>query len=186
MNAFEDIVAQYLGTQGYWVKQSVKVEISKEDKRNLGKPSMPRPEIDLVALNMKENELLLIEVKSYFDSYGVYYEAVSGTGTSKREKEDTERYRLLTDIDFRKLITKRLREQFIKEGFMDINTRVNYALAAGKIHSKRDEEKINAYFLKKGWILFSPSNIKGKMKELSEKGWEDNIITITSKLIMRE
>jgi len=62
MNAFEDIVKLYLEEKGYWVRQSVKVGISGDDKKALKLSTMPRPEIDLVALNMKENELLLVEV----------------------------------------------------------------------------------------------------------------------------
>ena len=73
MNVFEDIVAQYLENQGYWVKQSVKVNISVKDKRTIGLPTMPRPEIDIVAFRAKGNELLMIEAKSYIDSQGVYF-----------------------------------------------------------------------------------------------------------------
>ena len=62
MNAFEDTVKQYLEEEGYWVRQSVKVNIQKQDRRDTGTYSMPRPEIDLVGLSVKENELLLIEV----------------------------------------------------------------------------------------------------------------------------
>ena len=59
-------------------------------------PSMPTPEIDLVALDVKEDELLLVEVKSLLDSYGVYFEAVSD------EKDKVaERYRLFTNRKFR-------------------------------------------------------------------------------------
>jgi len=64
MNAFENIVRMFLEGKGYWVRQSVKVHISKEDKKALRLDTMPRPEIDLVALNVKESELLLVEVKS--------------------------------------------------------------------------------------------------------------------------
>ena len=54
MNAFEEIVAQYLEALGYWVRRSVKVNISKDDKKAIGLPTMPRPEIDIVALNVEE------------------------------------------------------------------------------------------------------------------------------------
>jgi len=180
MNAFEDIVKLYLESEGYWIRQSVKVEISKEDKRAIDLPTMPRPEIDLVALNVKENELLLIEVKSYLDSYGVYFEAVS-------DKDDklAERYRLFTNETFRKIVTAKLREEYLKQGLINENTKMNYALAAGNIHSAADELKISEHFSQQGWILFSPKKIKDKVKELSQKGWEDNLVTITAKLILR-
>jgi len=180
MNAFEDIVRLYLEEEGYWVRQSVKVNISKQDKRDIGAFSMPRPEIDLVALNMKENELLLIEVKSFLDSYGVYSEAITD------EKDVfSKRYRLFTDSIFRKVVTKRLREEYLEQGLVNENTKINYALAAGHIHYPEDELKIREYFSKpeRGWKLFSPKDIKDKIRKMSEKGWEDNLVTITAKLI---
>jgi len=181
MNAFEDIVRLYLEEEGYWVRQSVKVNISKQDKRDIGTFSMPRPEIDLVALSVKENELLLVEVKSLLDSYGVYFEAVSD------EKDKlAERYRLFTNSKFREVVTKSLREEYLKQGLINEKTKLNYALAAGKIHFSEDESKIRDYFSKKGWKLFSPRQIKERIKELAEKGWEDNLITITAKLTLRD
>ena len=184
MNAFEDIVRLYLEEEGYWVRQSVKVNISKQDKRDIGTFSMPTPEIDLVALNVRENELLLIEVKSLLDSYGVYFEAVSGKVSKAYEKKDTKRYRLFNDSKFRGIVTKRLKEEYLERGLINERTKINYALAAGHIHYSEDEEKIREYFSKeKGkWKLFSPEDIKDKIKKFSEKGWEDNLVTMTAKL----
>jgi len=180
VNAFENIIKLYLEEEGYWVRQSVKVNISTEDKKAIGLPTMPRPEIDLVALNMKENELLLIEVKSLLDSYGVYFEAVSD------EKDElASRYRLFTDGKYRTIVTKRLREAYLKQGLINKDTTINYGLAAGHIHSG-NEAQIGEYFLRKGWKLFTPEEIKGKVKELSTKGWEDDLITMTAKLILKK
>ena len=70
------------------------------------------------------------------------------------------------------------------KGLINSETRINYGLAAGHIHSTDDEERIRQYFSKQKekWILFSPKDIKEKIKELANKGWEDNILTITAKL----
>ena len=131
MNAFENIIAQYLESEGYWVKQSVKIEkVTKEDKRTMNLYSMPRPEIDTVALNMKENELLLVEVKSYLDSPGVWSEAVAGKDTDYYNK----RYKLFNNDKYRKIVTERLFEQYLGQGLINKRTKVNYALAAGKIY----------------------------------------------------
>jgi len=182
VNAFEDIVKLYLEEEGYWVRQSVKVKISKQDKRDLLTYSMPTPEIDLVAFNVKENELLLIEVKSFLDSQGVYFDVVCD---EKGKYENSKYYKLFTNKRFRNVITKRLSEEYLKQGLINEKTKVNFALAAGKIHSG-DESKIYDYFSKRGWKLFSPKNIKEKVRELSEKSWEDNLVTITAKLILRD
>jgi hypothetical protein len=180
VNAFENIVKLYLEEEGYWVRQSVKVDISKEDKKAIGLPTMPRPDIDLVALNVRSNELLLIEVKSLLDSYGVYFEAVSD------EKDKlAERYRLFTDSKYRKIVTNRLREAYLKQGLINEQTTINYGLAAGNIHSG-NELHIRAHFLRKGWKLFTPEQIKERVKRLSTKGWEDDLITMTAKLILKK
>lgn len=101
MNAFEELVMIYLRHRGYWVIPSVKVDITKQDKRDIGKPAMPRPEIDLVAYKAKENKLFLVEAKSYPDSYGVGFAGVSGNNA-----RDAKRYKLFTDKPFVKLFQK--------------------------------------------------------------------------------
>lgn len=181
MNAFEDIIALYLEEEGYWVRQSVKVErISKTDKRAIGTYSMPTPEIDIVALNMKRNELLLLEVKSYLDSQGVDFESLS----DKNSKLGG-RYRLFNNKTYREIVTERLKEEYLKRGLIKKNTEISYGLAAGKIYSAWDESKISDYFIKRGWKLFLPKQIKAKIRELSDKRWEDNLVTMTAKLILR-
>jgi hypothetical protein len=45
MNAFEDIVKQRLKAEGYWVRHSVKLEISPSDKKTVGLTTVPRPEM---------------------------------------------------------------------------------------------------------------------------------------------
>lgn len=179
MNAFEELVMIYLRHKGYWVIPSVKVDITKRDKREIGKPSMPRPEIDLVAYKAKGNTLFLIEAKSYLDSYGVGFEGVSGKDT-----EDAKRYKLFTEEVRREIVSKRLREDFINQGLINEETKINYGLAAGKTYSD-DEQKIQDYFSKKGWLFISPTELKKTIRALEERGWEDNIATITAKLILR-
>jgi hypothetical protein len=172
MNAFEEIVKQYLEAEGYWVRPSVKVEISKDDKKAIGLPTMPRPEIDLVALNVRGNELLLVEVKSLLDSYGVWFESVSGEDPNPKYRKW---FRLFNDNRFREIVTKRLREEYLNQGLINENTKINYALAAGKIHSSADESKIREYFSKQeeGWILFSPKDIKDKGRGIKGEGFTD-------------
>ncbi len=183
MNAFEDIVKLYLEEEGYWVRQSVKVNISKEAKREIGLPTMPRPEIDLIALNMKENELLLVEVKSFLDSQGVWF-GYNIIGEFPPDSWAARRYRLFANSTFREVVTKKLREEFLQKGLVNEKTKINYALAVGKFYSS-SESDTKAFFSKEGWKLFTPQQIKEKIRELAEKGWEDNLATITAKLILR-
>ena len=65
MEAFEQIVARVFDRDGYWIKQSYKVDVTKEEKRLIGTHSMPRVEIDLLAFRAIENVVHVIECKSY-------------------------------------------------------------------------------------------------------------------------
>lgn len=71
MELFEGIIKTLLEHEGYWVRQSFKVNVTKKEKRAIGKHSITRPEIDLLAFKPGINEVLVIEAKSYFDSPGV-------------------------------------------------------------------------------------------------------------------
>ena len=42
MDSFEQVVAEILWREGYWVRASVKVELTKEEKREIDLPSSPR------------------------------------------------------------------------------------------------------------------------------------------------
>jgi len=179
MNAFEDIVARYLEEKGYWVRQSVKVHITKADKVVIGTPSMPTPEIDLVAFNTRRNELLLVEVKSYLDSYGVWLEAVNG-----KDVDAAARYKLFTNPTFRRIVTDRLVEDYLNLGLVKKGAKIGHALAAGNIHAG-NEAAIASYFKQQGWKLFTPEEIKSFVKRLVSKPWSDDLITMTAKLAMR-
>jgi hypothetical protein len=78
MDAFERVVAELFWARNYWVRTSVKVELTKAQKVELDNHSMPRPEIDLVAYRAAENELLVLECKSYLNSRGVTFAEVCG------------------------------------------------------------------------------------------------------------
>jgi hypothetical protein len=42
MDAFENLVAMLLRRDGYWTATSVKVELTKDEKRAIGRVSSPR------------------------------------------------------------------------------------------------------------------------------------------------
>lgn len=71
MDYFESIIKTLLESESYWVRQSFKVNLTKEEKRNVGKHTIPRPEIDLLAYKPNQNKILAIEVKSFLYSSGV-------------------------------------------------------------------------------------------------------------------
>ena len=48
MDAFEQVVSEILWMDGYWVRNSVKVGLTKEEIVSLSRPSSPRWELDVV------------------------------------------------------------------------------------------------------------------------------------------
>jgi hypothetical protein len=48
MDAFEQVVAEILWTNGHWTQTSYKVSLTKEEKRRIGRASSPRWDIDVL------------------------------------------------------------------------------------------------------------------------------------------
>lgn len=184
MDAFEQIIGQLLEEEKYWIRNSVKIDLTKEEKRNIETPCTPRPEIDIVAFDPKLNTIYLLEVKSFLDSSGVVYEHVA-----INQKKQSGRYKLLTSENFRKVISERLLADWIKKGTITNKTSVKYGLIAGKVHSDRKnpnrEQDLKKYFLDKEWLFWGPTEIKEKMVKLAEKGYENNAVTIATKILTR-
>lgn len=71
MDYFEGLVKTILEHEGYWVRQSFKINLTKQEKRDIGKHSIPRPEIDILAHKATSDSVIAFEAKSYLDSPGV-------------------------------------------------------------------------------------------------------------------
>lgn len=117
MDSFEQVVATILDREGYWVRTSVKVGLTPEEKREIGRPSAPRWELDVVAYSGSRNELLVVECKSYLDSYGVRTTSFDG---SKADEET--RYKLFSDDVLRRVVLSRLEKQLASQR-ADLSTR---------------------------------------------------------------
>ena len=167
MESFEEIVKVLLEEDNYWVRQSEKVNLSKEEKKKTGKPSIPRPEIDLVALEQSENHILVLEVKSYFDSQGV---KISELDTEHATTKG--RYKLFTNKNYRDIVLTRLKEDFINCGLADKKTEFTLGLIAGNVCQNKTED-IRRLFEEKGWFFFEARGnktpcISPRKKRLSE------------------
>jgi len=179
MDSFETIVAQLLIEDGFWVMTSIKVDLTKEEKKKINKPTTPRPEIDIIAFNLKNNTLFLIEVKSFLDSRGVVLNELQ-----KKSDIQKGRYKLLTSDKYRNIISKRLFEDLSKKGLINTKTKISYGLIAGNVYQNKEVE-IKEYFNNKKWLFWGPSEIKSKVINLSLKGYENNPVTIASKIILK-
>ena len=177
MDAFENLVAMLLKRDGYWTSIGVKVELTKAEKRKVGRPSSPRWEIDVVAYKGSTNELLAVECKSFLDSRGVQFH---GGGF-----EPPERYKLFTDSRLQKTVLGRLRKQLVASGACRRAPKVTLALAAGKIASNTPVDELRAQFAKRGWRLIDPDWIYERLKTASASGYENDMACVVSKLILR-
>ena len=61
MNAFEQLVSEILWMQGYWVRTSVKVELTKTEKKRIGRPSSPRLGTGCCCVFGRDNTLRIVE-----------------------------------------------------------------------------------------------------------------------------
>src|SRR5207247_3371541 len=127
-------VATILQHSGYWVRSSFKVDLTKAEKVQLGRPSLPRPELDLVAYKGQGNVVRVVECKSYLDSGGVSISAFDGTN-----EKFAERFKLLLRDDWRATVERRLVRQLCDSGLTEKRPQVIWCLAAVKVKSTEDE-----------------------------------------------
>ncbi len=179
MDHFESIVCTLLEAEGYWVRRSFKVNLTKQEKRSTGKHSIPRPEIDILAMKVTTGEVLAIEVKSFFDSPGVKlkhveaeYDVAKGT------------YKLFTSTRYRDVVFSRLRQDLLDNGMIDVDCKIRLGLAVGKVYGK-NSQPMREFMKSRDWFFWSPEDIKEKVTELASQGYANDPSIITAKILMR-
>ena len=179
MGHFEAIIRTLLEADHYWVQSSFKVELTREEKRKVGKPSIPRPEIDLLALDFAKNEVLVVEAKSSFDSPGVRLEELA-------EDHDIPdgHYKLFTSKRYRAIVFNRLLLQLCEHGMAVADTKMSLVLAAGNVY-KDQTAAIQELFLTRDFLLWSPSDIRDKITALAKRGYENDPAIIAAKILLR-
>ena len=179
MDHFESILTTLLEADGYWVRQSYKVNLTPEEKRRIGKPSIPRPELDLLALDFKRNALIALEAKSFLDSPGVKFKELALKHTVPEG-----RYKLFTCARYREVVAEGLLRDLMRNGMVNQKTKLHWGLAAGKVY-RNEVEQIAAFMESKGWFFWSPEDIRRKVQELASQGYENNAAIITAKILLR-
>jgi hypothetical protein len=181
MDAFESLVAMILEREGYWVKSSYKVELTKEEKRYIGRPSSPRWELDLIAYKGSDNELLIVECKSFLDSPGVRFRGFDGSSQS-----DAARYKLFNEARLRETVFRRLAAQLQDLGACAESPAAHLCLAAGKIATEDDRLKLKEHFAERGWKLFDDDWLREKLLRVSSSGYENQVAAIVAKLLLND
>jgi hypothetical protein len=178
MDAFEQLVAEILWREGYWVRNSVKVELTKEEKRAVGKPTSPRWELDVVAYSARDNLLNVVECKSWFDYRGVTL------GMFDANNKMASRFKLFTDPNLRKVVFSRLRKQFADIGACRPNPKVRLCLACGHIASEKNRDGMRKLFKKERWELWDEVWLSDRLKEMAGGGYENHISAVVAKLLV--
>ena len=177
MDAFEGLISMLLRHEGYWTTPSFKVDLTKEDKQRINRPSSPRWELDLVAYRGSTNDILVVECKSYLDSRGVLFR----NGTFKSEA----RYKLFTDSVLRSVVLARLAEQLQSTQACAPSPNIRLCLAVGKIAGGSDKAELENHFASNGWFLFDPDWIRDGLRNASKRGYENDVAFVVSKILLR-
>ena len=178
MDAFEQIVDGLFRQMGYWTQTGYKINLTPDEKRAIGKSSMPRPEIDILAYKPVANELLWIECKSYLDSYGVWYGSFLPNG------KGAERYKIFTDENYRKIASERLLLQVVDSGLVLPNPNLRFCLVAGKVR-KQGREDLQGYFESQNWQFYDDIWLRQRLNDLAQIGYENNIAVMVAKLFAK-
>lgn len=180
MHAFEGIISSLLSRSGYWVRSAVKVELTKDEKREIGRPSSPRWELDLVGYSVARNELLILECKSYLDSTGV-----SLADLVSPDSRYASRYKLFTEPTLFSVVSQRLVAQLLKEGACREAPVVRLGMAVGKIASGTTAESLGSAFAERGWVLWGPDHIVAELRRLASDGYDNSAAAMVAKLLLR-
>jgi hypothetical protein len=176
MDAFEHIVSRIFENRGYWVRVGYKVELSAAEKRKLGNPNMPRPEIDVLAYKPEARELLLIECKGF--ASGVDYKSLSDP-----QSRNAYRFRLFHKKALYNAVVNQLKQQLTSENSLaEGKCLVKLCLVPAAIKGG-DEGKLRALFAKKGWGFYTPQWLLKELKSFNERGYENDVVTFVVKLL---
>lgn len=181
MDAFEQVVASLLERDGFWVRSCVKVDLSKEEKRAIGRYSSPRWELDLVAYKGGTNELWIVECKSYLDSGGVGISAFDGSNP-----KFAGRFKLFNSSILFDTVVRRLCAQLVAKGACAPNPTVRLLLAAGRIATDAHRAHLREHFDAHGWLLWDEAELKKRITALSDESYENAVASVVSKLLLRE
>lgn len=185
MDAFESVIAMLLrsggledGSEKYWTITGFKVNLSREEKRSIGRATTPRWEIDVVAYNARKNEVLAVECKSFLNSGGVMF----CEGRFKAPK----RYKLFAEEKTRQVVLNALKAQLVDSGLCRENPSVRLCLAVGKLGAKCDRDGLCKHLLQEcdGKLLDSEW-INDRILALPGSQYENEVAHVAVKLYHR-
>lgn len=178
IDAFEQLAADIFWNEGYWVRTSVKVELTREEKIRIGRHSTLRWEIDLIAYRATTNELLALECKSYLDSGGVH------AAHFEPGAKYAHRYKLFHDALLRETVLERLRLQCVERCLCPANVTVHLGLIYGHA-TKTNAALLKLKFEEAGWALYDDDWLFGHLEQMAAGSYENSTATVVAKMLLR-
>ena len=179
MDYFEGLIRTLMERENFWTRQSHKVNLTKEEKRAIGKPSIPRPEIDLLLFDKVCNEVIALEAKSYLDSPGVSLDELK-----ESHEIPAGRYKLFPCQNYREIVFSRLKQDLLTSRLADETTSIRLGLAAGNVH-KKQEDKVRQLCDSRNWFFLGPSQIKKRVVAFAGEPYENDPFVISAKIALR-
>jgi hypothetical protein len=177
MDAFEELAAEVFRADGYWVQRGYKIELSTADKRSLDNPSMPRPEIDLVAYKAATGELLSLECKSYFDSGGIHAKDLLPGGRYPQ------RYKMFVNAALRTMVLERLVDQLCANGSVAGRPQPRLGLVFGYA-TPANITMLEEHFSRHNWALFGPAWLRQHLQAMALRSYDNQIASVVAKLLL--
>lgn len=179
MNAFEQIVGAILCLDGYRTRHLFHVPLTKRERQGLRSPTMPRPELDLIAYKPATNELLVVEGKSYVNSRGVL-----AAEFRKNGHRSFKRYKLFNNRKLWSTVRAALTRCLRKRGASRPRPVIKHCLAAGHIASAADRQRLHGLFGKRGWRLIDDVEIARKLSAASRTAYADDVAVLAAKILV--
>ena len=140
MDAFEKLIAEILWAEGYWVRTSVRVNLTKEEKVRIGRYSSPRWELDVVGYRGRENVLQVIECKSYLNSRGVTLAALNNSNAAADS-----RFKLFVDDTLRGVVLNRLHTDLAAIGACAADSKVQLGLGVRPNRLRKGSRRVAGF-----------------------------------------
>jgi hypothetical protein len=163
--------------EGHWVRTSLKVELTKEEKRRIGRPSSPRWELDVVAYQGAKGIIRVVECKSYLVSVGVVMNAFYGSG----DKLAT-RYKLFNDAQLRKWSFSgcKLNSRKVVPASHDKRE------ALSRVWKNRARKGPRSSEVKKqDWELWDEHWLRERLRRTAKSKYENETSAVVAKLLLR-
>ena len=144
----------------------------------INRPTVPRWELDVVAYRPSDNQLRVVECKSYLNSAGVGIKWLDPAN-----EKAAGLYKLFSDTNLRKIVLDRLKAQFIEAGMCLPKPKMKLCLACGNIQDHA-RQTLAEHFKKNGWELMDEKWICDRLRKMAYGGYENQVSAVVAKLLL--